>query len=168
MKTSLSAWRRFILAVFRVRVTFTQQLDTLRSQPCIVVCNHQSLIDGILFAVASPICLDYAVTPRYAVHNRLTKRGLAFLVRCGLGRVVPLSASCAFSMRALRRSLLEGRSVMIFPTGTISPAQEKRGYLWLSEQSGCPVIRATISGADQSKLFSKAGKSIWPPIELVI
>lgn len=161
-------WRRLFLRLLRVEVTFTPKTELIRSRPCIVVCNHQSLVDGVVFALAAPVSMDYAVTPRYAVENALTRRGLAFLVRCGLGRVVPLSASHALSLRSLRRSLLEGRSVMIFPTGTISPAEEKRGYVWLTEKTGCPVIRASISGADRSRFFAPGGEEIWPRIRLTI
>lgn len=163
-----SVWRRLLLRIFRVEVTFTPQAELLRSRPCIVVCNHQSLVDGLVFALAAPVSMDYAVTPRYAVENALTRHGLAFLVRCGLGRVVALSATRSLSLRSLRRSLLEGRSVMIFPTGTISPAEEKGGYVWLSEKTGCPVIRASISGAEHSLLFAHDGKDIWPRIRLTI
>lgn len=161
-------WRRLFLRVFRVQVEFTDQSDLIRSKACIVICNHQSLIDGILFAMAAPASMDYAVTPRYAVESAIARRGLAFLVWCGLGRVVPLSASHAHSLRSLRASLVRGRSVMIFPTGTISPADEKKGYLWLSERTGCPVVRASIKGADRSRLFANSGHEWWPRIELSI
>ena len=161
-------WRRLFLLLLRVEVTFTPQAELIRSSPCIVVCNHQSLVDGVVFALAAPVSMDYAVTPRYALESALTRRGLDFLVRCGLGRVVPLSASHALSLRSLRRSLLDGRSVMIFPTGTISPAEEKKGYVWLSEKTGCPVIRASISGADKSRLFAVEGKDLSPKIRLTI
>lgn len=164
----MSIWRRLVLRALRVEVHFTSQAEMIRSRPCIVVCNHQSLVDGIVFALAAPVSMDYAVTPRYAVENALTRRGLAFLVRCGLGRVVPLSASHALSLRSLQRSLREGRSVMIFPTGTISPAEEKKGYVWLSEKTGCPVVRASISGADRSLFFARDGKAVWPRIMLMI
>jgi 1-acyl-sn-glycerol-3-phosphate acyltransferase len=164
----LSAWRWALLRLFRTDVQITSQADLISNQPCIVVCNHQSLLDGVLFALAAPTALDYAVTPRYAVQNGTTRRGLAFLSRCGLGRVIPLSASHALSLRSLRKSLIDGNSVMIFPTGTISAAEEQRGFIWLHEQTGCPIIRASISGADRWRFFSTTGRQFWPKITITI
>lgn len=168
MTHCIPIWRRIILSVFRVQVMFTQQALEIRSRPCIVICNHQSLLDGVIIALASPANLDYAVTPRYAVENAVTRLGLRFLSGCGLGRVIPLSSGRTMSIRTLRRSLIEGRSVMIFPTGKITPGEDQRGYAWLSHRTGCPVIRASISGVDQSCLFAKNGKRLWPRIRIEI
>lgn len=164
----MQLWRRIALGLLRVRVTFTEQAGVISSQPSIVICNHQSLLDGVIFALAAPVSMDYAVTPKYAVENATTRRLLKFLERRGLGRVVPLSAEHSLSIRSLRKSLVSGRSVMIFPTGKITPGEEQRGYEWLSVRTGCPVVRASISGADKSLIFSRSGKEIWPKISLTI
>lgn len=164
----MRAWRQLLLRALRVRVCFTAQARLMVQGPCIVICNHQSLLDGVIFALAAPVSMDYAVTPKYAVENAFTRCALTFLERCGLGRVIPLSADKVISIRTLHRSLISGRSVMIFPTGTIRPADEKNGYLWLSQKTGCPIVRATISGAGDSKLFAVDGKCIWPRIDLTI
>lgn len=157
-----------MLGLLRVRVTLTEQAGVVSSQPSIVICNHQSLLDGVILALAAPVSMDYAVTPKYAVENATTRRLLQFLERRGLGRVIPLSADHALSIRSLRKSLISGRSVMIFPTGKITPGEEQRGYEWLSDKTGCPVVRATIAGADNSVIFSRTGKEIWPRISLTI
>lgn len=161
-------WKQVVLSLLRVRVTFTEKAGVISSQPSIVICNHQSLLDGIIFALAAPISMDYAVTPKYAVENGITRRLLKLLEWCGLGRVVPLSADRALSIRSLRKSLISGRSVMIFPTGKITPGEEQKGYEWLSKKTGCPVVRASISGADKSRLFSRTGTEVWPKIILTI
>lgn len=164
----VNAWRRIILRAFRVEVAYTAQADLLTKRPCIVVSNHQSLLDGVLFALSSPVPMDFAVTPKFALDNPATRRGLALMQWLGMGRVIPVSKSSAFGMRAMRRALLDGRSVMIFPTGTIGPAGEQHGYEWLARQTGCPVIRASISGADRSRLFSLSGTEVRPKIVLTI
>ncbi|WP_299593227.1 lysophospholipid acyltransferase family protein [uncultured Tateyamaria sp.] len=164
----MNFWRRLILRLLRVNVTYTDNADVLKSQPCIVVSNHQSLLDGIVFALAAPVSMDYAVTPKHAVKNIFTSRVLGFLQWCGLGRVVPLSANKVFAIRGLSKSLILGRSVMIFPTGKITPGEDQRGYVWLSEKTKCRIVRASISGADNSILFSHSGNKLWPRIELVI
>lgn len=164
----MKVWRRVILWAFRVEVAYTAQADLLSRQPAIVVSNHQSLLDGVLFALSSPVPMDFAVTPKFALGNLATRRGLALMQWLGMGRVIPVSKSSVFGMRAMRQALIDGRSVMIFPTGTISPAGEQRGYEWLARQTGCPVIRASISGADRSRIFSLSGTEVRPKIVLTI
>lgn len=68
----MQLWRRIALGLLRVRVTFTEQAGVISSQPSIVICNHQSLLDGVIFALAAPVSMDYAVTPKYAVENATT------------------------------------------------------------------------------------------------
>lgn len=164
----LPIWRRLALRVFRAQVCWTDQADDLLHQPAIMTCNHGSLIDGILIALASPIPMAFAVTPTYAVHNRHTRAGLALLERCGLGRVVPLSDTHPIALRALCKALTGGESVMIFPSGTISPSPDKGGYLWLQKKTGAKIIRATIRGADKSRIFSRTGNNLWPKITITI
>lgn len=55
-------WRKTLLRMFRVHVRYTQSVKTaLDRQPVILTCNHLSLLDGVLIALASPRPLVYAV-----------------------------------------------------------------------------------------------------------
>lgn len=169
MPSDLPRWRRAALAALRVKVVYTGNAEKLRSGPCILTCNHESLIDGVAIALASPIPLTFAVTPAYAVDNPATARGLAFLSRCGLGSVIPMCQTAPLSLRKLLRVLTHGHSVMIFPTGTIAPgAADMNGYRWLAAKAGCPVLTASISGAGSSRLFAKGANQYRPPITLTI
>lgn len=163
----LPTWRRTALAALRVSVVYTSTAQQLRQGPAILTCNHESLIDGIAVAFASPVPLCFAVTPDYAIRNRATARGLSILSRLGLGTVVPLSQDSPMALRGLLAALREGQSVMIFPTGTIrAEAETKRGYRWLAEKAGCPILTASISGASRSLLFAKNGSALRPRITL--
>lgn len=165
---SLPIWRRAILAAFRTRAIWTEQAARLREGPCIVVCNHGSMLDGPLLALSSPIPMTYAVTPAYAIQNPWTRRGLAALSRMGLGRVIPLSQTHSLALRGLCAALQRGESVMIFPTGQIAPGPELAGYQWLHRKTGAPVYRVQISGADRSRLFADGGTRLWPEITVTI
>ncbi len=167
----IPAWRRAILAALHVRVTYTDTALRLLGSPCILTCNHESMIDGIAIALAAPAPLVYAVTPDYAVRNRKTAALLAYLARRGLGKVVPLNQANPAPLRHLLRALRNGHSVMIFPTGTIrAGAPELTGHRWLADRTGCDIVSASISGSGSSRLFGrKEGETfLRPRIDLTI
>lgn len=163
-------WRRAALWCLRVEVRYRPRSVSRLGGPCIVVCNHASLLDGVILALASPVPLAFAVTPRFAVDNRLTRWGLAALSRAGLGVVVPVSERRGlFGMRRLLAHLRAGRSVMIFPSGTIrAGAAAMPGYEWLRDRSGCGVLEARIVGAERWRFLASGGTRIFPRIEVTI
>lgn len=170
---ALPMWRRIGLSLLRVQVIYTDASRHLADRPCILICNHQSLLDGVAIALASPVPLTFAVTPRHAIENRFTANGMSFLASCGLGAVVPLGQSTPMGMRVLLRELQDGRSVMIFPSGSIMDDDAHDGYLWLSKRAECPVVSASISGAARSRFFGRDARTglptvLWPRIALTI
>lgn len=169
----ISLWRKAALKLLRVQVTYTENSSRLLERPCILICNHESLLDGVAIALASPVPLAFAVTPRHAIENKFTANGMRFLAACGLGRVVPLAQSTPMGMRSLLRALEAGQSVMIFPSGSIMRDEAHDGFRWLAEKAGCPVVAASISGAGRSRLFGRAARvgratELWPRIALTI
>lgn len=163
-------WRRVALHCLRVTVVYRETSLSCLKGACILTCNHVSLLDGVIVALASPVPLDFAVSPRFAVDVKATRYGMAVLASLGLGRVVPLSSMRnLFGMRVLLKSLRAGRAVMIFPTGTIrEDATELSGYRWLQDRSGCKVVSASIKGAERCRFFSSKGDRLFPKIEVVI
>jgi acyl-[acyl-carrier-protein]-phospholipid O-acyltransferase/long-chain-fatty-acid--[acyl-carrier-protein] ligase len=133
-----------------------------------MVCNHQSLLDGLILALALPNPMVFPVTPKHSVQNGFTRRALALLQRCGLGWVEVMNSDHPWSIRALARSLRAGVPVVIFPEGQIAgsggPLPEKRGAEWLCRLTGAELVRAKITGAGDSRLFGKAGTKLWPKI----
>lgn len=167
----LSWWRRALLRLFRVEVRYgavLAHLDSRQDQPLVVVCNHISLLDGPLLALASPYRMTFPVTPKHSVHNRFTRWGLRFMEHLGLGYVEVMNSNRPWAARALVRVLRSGGVVAIFPEGRIVGRNEtlpdKPGVQWLSERTGAQVVRARIRGASDSRLFSPSGRSIWPKI----
>tara|TARA_R110000737_G_scaffold239142_2_gene251176 strand:- start:3934 stop:4509 length:576 start_codon:yes stop_codon:yes gene_type:complete len=170
---SLPPWRRLFLKAARANVRYTETALHLLDGPAILTCNHESLLDGLMIAAASPVPLSFPVNPNFSVNNRLTSRGLAYLQRRGLGRVIPMSPESYFSARRLLSELRQGRSVMIFPQGKLAAlgADEPkwmRGAAWLHEQTGYPILRAEIQGARRSRFFALAGQELRPRISITI
>jgi acyl-[acyl-carrier-protein]-phospholipid O-acyltransferase/long-chain-fatty-acid--[acyl-carrier-protein] ligase len=134
----------------------------------LVVSNHVSLLDGVLIVLSSPVPLAVGVDGDYSRRNPLTAAGMRFLSWLGYGWVVPLDQASPFGMRKLKRSLSDGRAVLLFPEGRISPDGREQPHMpgagWLVTSVGAPVVRARIQGAEKSRFFAKAGKQLWPEI----
>ncbi len=168
-----SAWRALVLKLLRVDVdpASTRPIwARVAARPHIVCANHISLLDGIVLALASPVPLTFAVDTAYARHSPVARLGLALLSRIGLGNVVSMDVGSPFGLRALRRALDAGHSVMVFPEGRISPDGQPQqllpGAIWLHRASAAPVVWFSIAGAEHSRLFAKAGRRWWPAISL--
>ena len=135
----------------------------------LVTANHVSFLDGVLIALTSPIPMHYAVEREYAVRNRATSAVLAFLAWLGCGAVVPLDAQAPHGLRTLLRLLDQTSPVMLFPEGRIGTGEPQAvmpGLAWLLKKSGATEFRIQIAGAEQSRLFAKAGSKWWPPITI--
>ncbi|WP_082387921.1 1-acyl-sn-glycerol-3-phosphate acyltransferase (plasmid) [Achromobacter sp. CF-sbj1-Ac2-l] len=161
------------LALRALRVTVRYRASTVAALTrggCIVTCNHISLVDGIVVALASPVPLVFAVDTDFSRRSRRARLGLAALTWLGFGEVVPMDRSAPFGLRTLARSLGAGKNVAIFPEGVISltgaRAPDRPGCQWLSNQAGAAVLQLQIFGADDSRIFAKYGKRLWPKISL--
>lgn len=166
--------RRIALYLLRVDVTYREKsLTALADGPSIVVCNHQSFLDGIIMALACPAPLSFAVSNRQSEEIWFTRVGLSLLQKCGLGWVIPMNSSHPFAIRTLLRELSNGRSVAVFPEGRIVGKKEadvapKRGVRWLVERSGVLVVQAEIAGAEDWWLLSPDGRRLFPRISLTL
>lgn len=164
---------KLALRVFRTTVTGTDKLLTAHasaSGKVLVTANHVSLLDGVLIALSSPIPMIYAVDTEYALQKAIPRLGLGLLSAMGFGKVIPLDGNSFYGIRTLCRELAQGNSVMIFPEGNIRAATEvqklKPGRDWLARMAEATEFTITIRGAENSRLFSKAGNHFWPPISL--
>lgn len=162
-----------MLRLFRTRVVITDDARQRISRGNVVVCaNHVSLLDGLLLAIASPTPMVFGVDTDFSRRNRVTAAGMAFLSWLGFGWVAPLDTSSPFGLRQLKRALNEGKTVMLFPEGRIS--QDGRmgaampGVDWLLLVTEAEVVWVSIAGAEQSRLFAKSGRKLWPRISIRI
>lgn len=163
-------WRRLALRAFRVKVSYADVAEQLEDGASIIICNHESLLDGVIIAFASPRPLHFAINTNHSLRHPIITPFLRWLERRGLGTIVPMDGSSIYGIRALRKALDAGEPVLIFPAGrrTLDPTLEHPGYRWLHEKTGAPIVRATIEGASQSRLFALQGTAFWPRITLTL
>lgn len=162
---------RVLLRMLRVSVQRRQQTEeALRLRACILSCNHQSFLDGVVLALCSPRPLLFTCEPLYATHTWWSKCVLDAFTWLGYGSVIPLGRENPWALRSVAQAVRAGRSVVIFPEGKISedgndgPAMP--GLNWLQAKLNCPVIELRIEGAQRSRLFGKRGDQWWPRIHV--
>lgn len=172
MRRTIRLLLQFIaLRALRVSTTYSQHNVMLLKRGRVIVCaNHISLLDGLIVALASPAPLVFGVDTDFSKRSWLIGWCLAALSFLGFGRVVPIDGNSPFGVRAMYKALSSGESVMIFPEGRISetgdPLPEQPGVKWLAERACAPIVRVQISGAENSRIFAKAGRAFWPAISV--
>jgi 1-acyl-sn-glycerol-3-phosphate acyltransferase len=155
------AWVRFlgVIDVGRVRCTHPERLN----QPgTLVVANHPTRIDAVAVLAFMPQA-DLLVKDRY-----FDNPFLRALVRAA-GYVV--STGGDGEVEACAERLVRGRSLVIFPEGTRSPAEGlerfRRGAAHVALRAGCDVLPVTLHC---SPPVLKRGMHWWylPPFELTL
>lgn len=139
-------WSIFSIRMWGVPVTIIKKNPLPAGQTCVYVANHGSYIDILLLFKAIPGFL-----------NMVGKSALAEVPAWGPifgGTYITVNRENAVSrgrsMVAAKRSLTEGRSVVFFPEGTISPkpGEEmvpfKEGAFQLAIAAGVPIVPITM------------------------
>ena len=121
--------------------------DRLPEGQCVVVSNHASYIDGVVFTAALPPRFGFVIKREMAsvpLAGLLLRRlGSEFVERFNRHR----GASDA---RRLLRKAINGTSLVFFPEGTFTrtPGLLKfhAGAFVTAARAGCPVVPATVRG----------------------
>ncbi len=122
-------------------------LDRLPKEPCIVVANHASYIDGIVAAAALPPEFAFVIKKemdRVPLASLLLRRlGSAFVERFDRHKG-------AADARRVWRLAAEGQSLVFFPEGTFDTTRQVRKFLGgafaTAERSKMPIVAAAILG----------------------
>jgi 1-acyl-sn-glycerol-3-phosphate acyltransferase len=124
-----------------------KSLERLPSGQCVVVSNHASYIDGVVFTAALP--------PRfgYVIKREMTKVPLAGLLLRRLGSEFVERFNRhrgASDARRVLRNAVSGSSIVFFPEGTFTrdPGLLKfhAGAFITAARAGCPVVPAIVRG----------------------
>ena len=122
-------------------------MERLAPGQCIVVANHASYLDGLVFTAALPARFSFVIKREMSA---VPLAGL-FLRRIGSEFVERFDRSRgAADARRVLRNAANGHSLVFFPEGTFTrvPGLLKfhTGAFVTAARSGCPVIPAVIRG----------------------
>ncbi len=122
-------------------------LDRLPSEPCVVVANHSSYIDGVIATAALPPEFVFVIKKEMGavpLASTLLKRlGSEFVERHDR------KAGAADARRVLKRAA-DGQSLVFFPEGTFSHKRQigpfLRGAFATAERAKAPIVAIALHG----------------------
>src|SRR5690348_11387405 len=137
---------RAFLRVAGMRLT-VRCLDRLPAGQCVVVSNHASYIDGVVFTAALPPRFGFVIKREM---NGVPLAGL-LLRRLGSEFVERFNRNRgAADARRVLRNATNGNSLVFFPEGTFTrtPGLLKfhTGAFLIAARAGCPIVPAVVRG----------------------
>jgi 1-acyl-sn-glycerol-3-phosphate acyltransferase len=144
---SRASARAFLwLAGARLRVDGLERLP--RDQPCVIVANHASYLDGMVLMAALPRQVVFVakaeLRPQRIAGSYLAAIGAEFVERF-------TAAQSVADAQRLEASARAGRSLMFFPEGTFTQVAGVRpfrlGAFAVAAAVGVPVVPVAIRGA---------------------
>lgn len=138
---------RLIFALCGIPITQIKHA-ALPTEPCVVVANHASYLDGVLMCALLPARFGFVikreVTQAPLAHYLLRRIGAYFVERHDRG-------GSTRDARALVRAAADGRSLAVFPEGTFRKERGirpfKAGAFAAAVSGGHPVVPVAIDGA---------------------
>jgi 1-acyl-sn-glycerol-3-phosphate acyltransferase len=158
------------LAAMPVRVVNPERLPATQ---CVVVANHASYLDGVVFTAALPPRFGFVIKREM---NSVPLAGL-LLRRLGSEFVERFNRNRgAADTRRVMRNATNGNSLVFFPEGTFTrtPGLLKfhTGAFVIAVRAGCPIVPAVVRGTRHALSpqggLPRAGKieiTILPPIQ---
>src|SRR5215469_1970729 len=122
-------------------------LEGLPAEPCVVVANHASYLDGVVFTAALPPRFGFVIKREMAgvplAGMMLRRIGAEFVERYNRSKG-------AADARRLFRNAARGQSLVFFPEGTFSPQpgllKFHAGAFITAARARCPVVPAVVRG----------------------
>jgi 1-acyl-sn-glycerol-3-phosphate acyltransferase len=142
VKTGARTFLRFAGMPLNVKA-----LETVPAGQCVIVANHASYLDGLVFKAALPPRFGFVIKREMAsvplAGAMLKLIGSEFVERFNRSK----GASDA---RRVLRNAVSGHSLVFFPEGTFSPQpgllKFHSGAFTTAARAGCPVVPAVIRG----------------------
>jgi 1-acyl-sn-glycerol-3-phosphate acyltransferase len=143
-------WARMNLLLYGVRVCTRRTTPLDPSRPYVFVSNHRSQFDILASVVA---LTDFQL--RWVAKVELTRVPVFGWALKNTGHIIIDRSDhhqAVASLRAARAKMEQGVSVMIFPEGTRSSAEEellpfKKGGFMLALETGFPIVPVVIRGS---------------------
>ena len=132
----------FFRLIYRVKVIHEDRMP--KEGGVLLVGNHVSYIDALIFSAASPRPIQFLLFDEYFSH-RLIGRVARFF------GTIPISRSRAKEgVKIAAKALEEGNVVCIFPEGQLTRHggmnRFMRGYEMIARQAKCPILPVAMDG----------------------
>ena len=147
-RRALAQWAaRILLRVAAIRFEVINP-HLLPDEPCVVVANHCSYLDGLLMKAALPARFSFVIK------KEMVKVPLAGLLLKRIGSLFVDRASrhsSAMDARRIMREATEGKSLVFFPEGTFTSRVGLQGFhlgaFATAQRAALPVVPIAIHGA---------------------
>ena len=125
-----------------VKFTYENKHEETFSDPAIVICNHQSMLDtAYLMAVSSKISI---VANEHASQNRIIRKVFKWL------DFYTIPDGGTIDESRIRQLVSQGYSVLIFPEGERNPSSSilrfHKGAFYLAEKCGLDIVPIHLHG----------------------
>jgi 1-acyl-sn-glycerol-3-phosphate acyltransferase len=141
-----SGYRPLARTLYRMEIAGTERIPS--AGPCILVANHESIVDPFVLGLATPRIV------RYMAKAELWENGFDRAVMEGFGAFpIYRGRGDGVGMSRAGRLLAEGEVLGIFPQGTCVPYRHRpflRGAARLALATGTPVIPVALVGTEQA------------------
>jgi len=162
----LKAFLRWVLGVlYKVEIKGGEHLEQF-GERTVVVANHTSLLDAVLFYAYLPVPATFAI-------NTYVAQSLVGRLSAKVVSLFPLDPTNPLSIRSLIRRVEQGGCVVIFPEGRItvtgSLMKVYQGPGLVAERARATVLPIRIDGAQYtpfSRLRGRVRLSWFPKITL--
>ena len=141
-----SGYRPFARTLYRMEIAGADRIPS--TGPCILVANHESIIDPFVLGLVTPRLV------RYMAKAELWGNGFARAVMEGFGTFpIYRGSGDGVAMSRAGRLLAEGEVLGIFPQGTCIPHRHRpfmRGAARLALATGTPVVPVALVGTERA------------------
>ena len=148
---------RFTNFVFKIVFILTYKyryrgIHNIPDEPCIIVANHQSFIDGIL--ISSTLRSKVSRKTYFFAKEKHWKNFIMnFLARNNNVILMDINKNLREALQKLSYVLKNGKNVIIFPEGTRSKngmQDFKETFAILSKELNVPIVPVVIYGSDRA------------------
>ena len=152
-KTIHFVLRYLLKIVYRYK---SRGVENIPNEPCIIVANHQSMLDGVLVTTSLKGKLNKN-TFLFAKEKHWKNRFMSFMARKNNVILMDINNNLREALLKISYVLQNGKNVLIFPEGTRSKEglQEfKDTFAILSKELNVPIVPVVIHGSDRA-VFNK-------------
>lgn len=146
-------------------------------EPCIIVANHRSALDGLLLTYKLPHRVNKN-TFFFAKEKHWRSKFTQFIAKKNNIILMDINKNVRESLQEMCAVLQKGKNIVIFPEGTRSKTNKlnkfKTTFAILSKELNVPVVPVVISGSERAvyhnvkvpfpRLFAKINVDVLKPI----